>query len=74
MAQPRIDTFTRKRLEKFVADFRERSGVLPTLADLANAGFDRAKIDDAIHDRILVEFYVTLTNGTVVKGYKLHVE
>lgn len=70
----RIDPFTRKRLERFVADFRDQSGVLPTLADLAGAGFDKAKVDDAIHDRVLVEFYVTLTSGTVVKGYKLHVE
>ena len=74
MAHPRIDSFTRKRLEKFVGDFRDRTGVLPTLADFADAGFEKAKVDDAIHDRIIVEFYVTLTNGTIVKGYKLHVE
>jgi hypothetical protein len=70
----RIDPFTRRRLEKFVTDFREHSGVLPTLSDLAKAGFDKQKVDSAIKDQILVEFYVTLTSGTVLKGYKLHVE
>jgi len=70
----RIDPFTRKRLEKFVTDFRDHSGVLPTLADLAKAGFDKQKVDSAIKDQVLVEFYVTLTSGTVLKGYKLHVE
>jgi len=70
----RVDPFTRKRLEKFVEDFRSESGVLPTLRDLENAGFPKKKIDDAIKDGIVSEFYVTLTNGTVVKGYKLHVE
>ena len=74
MATVRIDPFTRKRLEKFVLEFRDSSGILPTLADLAAAGFDKKKVDDAIHDKLIVEFYVTLTNGTVVKGYKLHVE
>jgi hypothetical protein len=70
----RIDPFTRKRLEKFITEFRDQSGILPTLEELAKAGFDKAKVDDAIHDKIVVEFYVTLTNGTIVKGYKLHVE
>lgn len=70
----RLDPFTRKRLEKFVTDFRADSGVLPTLRDLADAGFDKAKVDAAIRDGVISEFYVTLTNGTVVKGYKLHVE
>lgn len=74
MGTPRIDPFTRKRLEKFITDFRDHSGVLPTLADLAAAGFEKAKVDSAMKDGIIVEFYVTLTNGTVVKGYKLHVE
>jgi len=70
----RLDPFTRKRLEKFVGEFRGHEGVLPTLADLGAAGFDKAKVDDAIKDKIIVEFYVTLTNGTIVKGYKLYVQ
>ena len=69
----RLDPFTRKRLEKFITEFRDHSGILPTLEELAKAGFDKAKVDDAIHDKIIVEFYVTLTNGTIVKGYKLYV-
>jgi hypothetical protein len=70
----RLDPFTRKRLERFVTEFRERTGILPTLKDFADGGFSRGQVDDAIHDEILVELYVTLTNGTIVKGYKLHVE
>ncbi len=70
----RLDPFTRKRLEKFVADFRDRSGVLPTLQDLATAGFEKSRVDDGIKDGVISEFYVTLTNGTILKGYKLNVE
>ena len=70
----RLDAFTRKRLEKFVADFRARSGVLPTLRDLADAGFPKESVDDAIHDRVITQSYLTLTNGAIVKGYILHVE
>jgi hypothetical protein len=67
----RIDPFTRKRLENFVENFRLSHGQLPTLEDLAQGGFPKSKVDDAIHDQILSELYVTLTNGVVKKGYKL---
>lgn len=70
----RLDPFSRKRLKNFVTDFRSRSGVLPTLEDLAKAGFPKSKVDDAIKDKIISEFYITLTSGTIVKGYTLHVE
>jgi hypothetical protein len=70
----RLDPFTRKRLEKFVEAFREKGGVLPTLEDLAKASFDKKRVDDAIKDGVISEFYVTLTSGTILKGYKLHVE
>jgi hypothetical protein len=68
----RIDPFTRKRLERFVEDFRQREGQLPTLENLADGGFPKEKVEDAIRDEILSEFYVTLTNGVVKKGYKLY--
>ncbi len=68
---PRLDPFTRKRLEKFISDFRSNEGVLPTLTDLDINGFDSERIKDALHDGIIVEFYVTLTNGVIRKGYKI---
>lgn len=73
MAKPtqKIDHFTQRRLEKFVEDFRSRSGQLPTLRDLGDAGFAEDLVDSALKHGILEQFYVTLTNGTVVKGYKL---
>jgi hypothetical protein len=70
----RLDPFTRKRLEKFIVDFRTNSGELPTLKNLADAGFDKERVDAAIHDKVISQSYLTLTNGTIVKGYVLHVE
>lgn len=67
----RLDPFTKKRLEKFIADFRAKEGVLPTLTDLAENGFDSERVKDALHDEVIVEFYVTLTNGVIRKGYKI---
>lgn len=67
----RLDPFTQKRLLKFIEDFRARSGVLPTLQDLAQAGFDRDCVDSAVRQALIEQFYVTLTSGTVVKGYKI---
>ncbi len=65
-----IDLFTRKRLVRFVEDHRTKSGQLPTFGDLESAGFARELVKEALRVKVLEEFYVTLTNGTVVKGFK----
>jgi len=70
----RIDPFTRKRIEKFVEDFRRSSGELPTLQDFDRAGWEKARVEDALKDGILAEFYVTLTNGVVKKAYKIRAD
>jgi hypothetical protein len=67
----RLDPFTRRRLLRFVEDFRARSGQLPTSNDLAKEGFDDTCIKAALKEKLIEEFYVTLTSGTIVKGYKL---
>jgi hypothetical protein len=65
-----VDPFSQKRLLKLIDDLRARSGQLPTFADLEKAGFDRAQVKEAMREGIIEEFYVTLTSGTVVKGFK----
>lgn len=70
----KLDLFTRKRLERFVADFRKKSGVLPTLQDFDQAGFSDEAIKLALKEKVIEKFYVTLTNGTIMKGYKLSTE
>ncbi len=65
----RLDPFTQKRLEKWIGEFRANTGQLPTRNDLEAGGFDREKVDAAIHDRVICESYVTLTNGVIKKGY-----
>jgi len=67
----RLDPFTQKRLTRFIEEFRAKSGVLPTLQDLESAGFDRALVDAAVRQKVIEKFYVTLTSGTIVKGYKV---
>jgi len=70
MSSP-LDIFTRKRLEKFIHDFRESTGQLPTLNDFDVAHFEKDIIKAAIHDQVIEEFYVTLTNGVIKKGFKI---
>ena len=66
-----VDPFTQKRMAKFVEDYRQKSGQLPTIRDFEAAGFDRTTIDSAIKMKLIEEFYVTLTSGTIVKTYKV---
>jgi hypothetical protein len=66
-----MDSFTQKRLVKFVGDFRAKSGTAPTLKDFEQAGLSKELVEDAVHKDILEMFYINLTSGSVVKTYKL---
>ncbi len=67
----KLDAFTSRRLTRFIGAHREGSGQLPTLKDLAAAGFEKSVVEAALKDGVIEEFYVTLTSGTIVKGYKV---
>jgi hypothetical protein len=66
-----LDPFTARRLTQFVMLFRERVGQLPALRDFEAAGIDRETVERGVKAKVLEQFYVTLTNGTVVKGFKV---
>lgn len=66
-----MDPFTRRRLLKCISDHRARTGELPTLRILEENGFSRNVVDLAIRDKMIEMMYVTLTNGSVVKGVKV---
>ncbi len=66
-----LDLFTQKRMSRFVQEFRKSSGQLPTLNDFKAAGFGPEQVEDGIKLKMIEMFYVTLSNGTIVKGYKL---
>ena len=67
----KLDAFTSKRLVKFTGEFRERSGQLPTLQDFEKEGFPKAAVEAAEKANLIEQFYVTLTNGSILKGYKV---
>lgn len=69
MAQ--IDPFTVRRIRRFVPEFRERTGVLPTVRDFAEQGFTEETVKAAVQQGVIEKYYVTLTNGTIVKGFKI---
>jgi hypothetical protein len=69
MARP--DPFTLRRIHKLIEDHRAKTGVLPTLQDFEKGGIAREVIDAAVRAGELEQLYVTLTNGTIVKGYKV---
>lgn len=66
----KLDPFTRRRLVRFIEGFR-KDGQLPTLKDFELAGIARETVDAGVRDKAIERFYVTLSNGTIVKGYKV---
>jgi hypothetical protein len=67
----KLDLFTERRILKFIGDHRAKEGSLPTLKDLDAAGFGKEIVEAAVKQGLIEMFYVTLTNGSVVKGYKI---
>ena len=66
-----IDSFTQKRLIRFVSDYRKQSGQLPSLRDFEIAGFPKELIEAATRKKLLEQFYITLTNRSILKVYKV---
>ena len=66
-----LDPFTRRRLIRFIEEYRARQGQLPSRQDLAGAGFTDDAVKAAVKAGVVEELYVTLTNGTIIKGFKI---
>ncbi len=66
-----MDSFTKRRLIKFVTDFRAKSGTPPALKDFEAANIPRELVEEAVKAGLLEMFYVNLTTGSVVKTYRL---
>ena len=71
---PTPDPFTLKRIERCIEKHRTASGQLPTRQDFEAAGFQRDTIKEAERSGFIEELYVTLTNGTIMKGYKARLQ
>lgn len=67
----KTDSFTLARLCREVLRHREVHATLPTLRDLEKAGFAKEVVEAAVEAGRLVELYVPMTNGALVKGYKV---
>ena len=66
----KLAPFTLRRLTRFAETFRDKKAQLPTLKDFEEGGFDKSVVAQAVKEECLVELYVNLTSGAVVKGYK----
>jgi hypothetical protein len=64
-----IDPFTKKRILSIIDAHRSKAGVLPTLQDFNSLGVSESTIDSAVREKIIELRYVTLTSGTILKGY-----
>jgi hypothetical protein len=65
------DPFTLHRLCREAKRHRDAHATLPTLRDFEALGFPKDVVDAAVKAGHLVELYVPMTNGALVKGYKV---
>ena len=69
----KIDSFTSRRISRFVEEHRKRSGQLPTLQDFEKSQIPPTTVDQAVREGLLEQAYINLTSGPMVKGYRLKV-
>ncbi len=67
----KLDSFTLGRIRKFTKDFRETKGQLPTFSDFEANGFSHEMVKAAEQQKAIESFYVTMTNGSIVRAYKI---
>ena len=66
-----MDSFTKSRLQKAVRAHRKRCAEWPTLKDLEKLGFSKKETDIGVKEKWLVQLYVNMTSGAVVKVFKV---
>lgn len=66
-----MDDFTRNRLTKFIAGFKQAQGHDAGEADLTQAGFTAAQIGAAVRSGILTKYQVTTASGARHNRYKI---
>lgn len=66
-----MDDFTRNRLIRFIAGFKQTQGHDAGEADLAQAGFTPAQIGAAVRAGILSKYQVTTSSGARQNRYKI---
>jgi hypothetical protein len=66
-----LDAFTLRRLLKFIEKHRALTGELPMLSDFEREGIDKDFVQLAERAGRIEKLYITLTDGSIRKGYKI---
>ena len=66
-----LDQITKRRILNFIREFKTKTGELPTFRDLEEARFSDEIVKQAVKDGLIEELFVTLTSGTIVKGFRV---
>ena len=66
-----LDQITKRRILNFIRGFKTKTGELPTFRDLEEGRFGEDIVKQAVKDGLIEELFVTLTSGTIVKGFRV---
>lgn len=66
-----LDVFTQRRIKKVILDHRKKYAEWPTLKDLEKSGFSKTEIELGVKEKWIVQLYVNMTSGAVVKVFKV---
>jgi hypothetical protein len=66
-----MDAFTKIRLTKLLADYKKTHGRDISARELEGTGFDQETIKEAVRDKLITKYQVTVSNGATENRYKL---
>lgn len=69
-----MDSFTKIRLTKLLADYKKNHGRDISAKELEHSGFDQATIKEAVRVKLITKYQVTVSNGATENRYKLMVD
>lgn len=69
-----MDSFTKIRLTKLLADYKKNHGRDISANELETSGFDPEIIKDAVRENLIVKYQVSVESGASENRYKLLID
>lgn len=69
-----MDAFTKIRLTKLLADYKRNHGRDITANELESSGFEQKIIKDAVREKLITKYQVSVDSGATENRYKLLID
>lgn len=69
-----MDAFTKTRLTKLLSDYKKNHGRDISANELENSGFEQQVIKDAVREKMITKYQISVESGATENRYKLLID